>query len=1056
MSSAGDNLSGGLTRFSLRRKITVFVLLLTILVVGLMGTFNIPLELVPRGFQPQSLHVRVPWPNAPVEEVIQKITLPLEEELSTVRGLDKINSWSGVGGAGVFLSFKQGTDMAVAYRETRDRLHRARALFPSDVDRTFIFKEDSSGVPVAAIGLIIDPSLTDYYDLIQKEVILPLSRIDGVAKVAPDGLEQKEILIELDRAATEANGLNIYQLAQDLGSDNFAMASGTVTDSGKKLLLRSVATYKTLDEIENRQISRTVKLKEIARIKYEEEEKRYSVRVNSRPAVAIIIWKEGEANTVVVSDRLKAAVGEMSANPRLRGFEMEMLFDQGTVIEDSLGNLRKGGLQGGAMAAVILFVFMRRVRLTSIITLSIPLSLLMALVVMFFMGETLNVLSLLGLVISVGMLVDNSVVVAENIQRLHSDGLTLREACIRGASEIALAITLATLTTVVVFVPVALVDGEAQFFMLRLAIPISFALLASLLVAMVFVPLSVYMTLPKRNGGAASEGQGFHQKLNRWMEWLYESTLGRTNRVYGRWLGFFLKHRLDLVLLLVLIFAGSLFVAKKKITFNPIQEEDQTSFQINTEFSAEYNFQDVLQYFAQVEKVLEAKKIEHGLKGYLVVARTGWGRIEGWFDEEAEERPVAKKVGEDVLKALPQKPGVKLFYGRQDQDGDSKNKEMYTAWLEGEDALLLDDVADRIEPAFRNVAGVLGIRQGNDPAPSELALMVNREQTTARNVNPEWLAGVVGNALRGAALPKYKEAGREIPVRVRFQEKDRENLADLSNFQVPTTTGEFLPISALTEWQMLNTPRGVFRRSKKVSRAINIEMKAENVEETRARLEAMQKTIDLPEGVTFGSIIQDSQNEELENMKFAGTISIVFIFLLMGFLFESFILPLSIILTIPLAALGVIWAHILTGKDIDMLGAIGCVLLIGVVVNNGIVLVDCINRLRVDGLARTQAILHATQLRFRPIMMTALTTIIGAIPLTLSKPSALGLSYKSFGLTLLGGMTAATLLTLLVIPIFYTFFDDARRTMMSLMGRHFRARGGSAAMPEPAEAASST
>ena len=1055
MSASDNNFSGGLTSFSLARKITVFVMLLTILVVGLVATLNIPLELVPRGFQPQSLHVRVPWPNAPVEEVIQKITLPLEEELSTVRGLDKINSWSGMGGAGVFLSFKQGTDMSVAYREARDRLHRARALFPSDVDRTFIYKEDTSGIPVGAIGLIIDPSLTDYYDLIQKEVILPLSRIDGVAKVAPDGLEQKEILIELDRAATEANGLNIYQLAQDLGSDNFAMASGTVRDSGKKLLLRSVATYRSLDEIENRQLSQTVKLKDVARIKYEEEEKRYSVRVNSRPAVAIIIWKEGEANTVEVCDRLKAAIEEMSANPRLAGFEMELLFDQGTVIEDSLGNLRKGGLQGAAMAAVILFVFMRRVRLTSIITLSIPLSLLMALVVMFFLGETLNILSLLGLVISVGMLVDNSVVVAENIHRLHSDGLSLREACIRGAAEIALAITLATLTTVVVFVPVALVDGEAQFFMLRLAIPISFALLASLLVAMVFVPLSVYITLPKRNGGN-SNGNGLHQRLNRRMEWLYEVTLGKTCRVYGRWLGFFLKHRLDLVLLLVVLLAGSFFVAKKKIKFNPIQEEDQTSFQINVELSAEYNFQDVLDYFAQAEKVMEAKKAEHGLKGYLVVARTGWGRIEGWFDEDAEERPEAKKVGEDVLKALPEKPGVKLFYGRQDQDGDSKNKEMFTVWLEGEDALVLDDIADRIEPVFRNVEGVLGIRQANDPAPSELALIIDRDQTTARSVNPEWLAGIVGNALRGAALPKYKDAGREIPVRVRFQEKDRENLADLANFQVPTTTGEMLPISALTDWQMLNTPRGVFRRSKKVSRAINIEMKADNVEQTRGRLEAIQKTIDLPEGVTFGSIIQDSQNEELKNMQFAGSISILFIFLLMGFLFESFILPLSIILTIPLAALGVIWAHILLGKDIDMLGAIGCVLLIGVVVNNGIVLVDCINRLRLDGLARTQAILHATQVRFRPIMMTALTTIIGTIPLTLSEPSALGLSYKSFGLTLLGGMTAATLLTLLVIPIFYTFFDDARRTMMSLLARSFRAAPEPSSVAEPVQAPSST
>jgi HAE1 family hydrophobic/amphiphilic exporter-1 len=294
---------------------------------------------------------------------------------------------------------------------------------------------------------------------------------------------------------------------------------------------------------------------------------------------------------------------------------------------------------------------------------------------------------------------------------------------------------------------------------------------------------------------------------------------------------------------------------------------------------------------------------------------------------------------------------------------------------------------------------------------------------------------MIGYALRGSSLPKHNQDGREIPVRIRFQESDREHLDDLGAFLVPTATGETLSIASLTQSRMLNTPRGIFRRDKKISQNLTIELKEEGAKETRERLMALQRQIDLPEGVTFGSLMSQTRSQEIANLQFAALLSILFIYLLMGFLFESFILPLSIIFTIPLASIGVIWIHYLTGKDLDFLGLVGSILLIGVVVNNGIVLIDYVNRLRREGLNRADALLKAADRRFRPIAMTALTTIFGMIPLALSKPSDIGLSYKSFGLTLIGGMTTATLLTLLVVPVFYTFFDDARNVLGGALKR---------------------
>ncbi len=1031
-----EELASALTRGALRRRIAVLVCLMSVIVVGLVAAVGIPLELFPRGYTGQNLRVWVPWQDAPVEEVLQKITLPLEEELSTVRGIDGINSFSSKGSAGAFLRFKRGTDMDVAYREVRDRVQRARLLFPSDADRVFIRKEDASGIPVAVIGLAIDPGLTDYYTLIKKQIVQRLERIDGVANVKADGLEEKEILIEVDRQLAEATGLNLYQITQELGEDNFTMASGNVRESGRKYLLRSVAQYRSIEELKNRPLSPNVRLGDIAELRYEEPEKRYSVRVNSRPAVALVVFKEGEANTVEVSRRVIEEFEKLQDDPRLASMFSEMLFNQGKVVEDSLNNLVLGGALGAGLAAFVLFVFLRRFRLTAIITLSIPLSLLIALATMFFAGESLNILTILALVIAIGMLVDNSIVVAENIHRHHREGWSRADACIRGAGEIALAITMATLTSVIVFVPAALVEGEGQFFLIRLALPISVALIASLVVALVFIPLSVYLTLPRAGEGEKPTAwRHAHDRINAWLERMYDATLGRMNRLYVRALGVCLGHRIDLVLVLSAVFALTFGWAFKKVEFVEQQEEDRTRFELNVEASNEYGFEELGEYFGEVEKILESRKKDYGLSGYFVFYRQRFGSIEGWFEKERTVTLSAKEVTAALLKDLPKKPGIRIFQGDENRAEEAKGKAVFGVYLEGDDARELESVAERLEPLFLAVDGVLGVRKGEEVAPSEMALRIDRDRASASGVNPEVIAGMIGYALRGSQLPKFNDEGREIPVRIRFEEEDRETMVELGGFQVPTSDGGRVMLSSLTDVEVHNAPRSIFRRNKRITRSMTFELREEQGSDIRQRLMALQERLVLPEGVTFGTTRIDTTRDEMMSMVFAAGLSVIFIYLLMGFLFESVILPLSVLLTIPLAGIGVVWVHFLTGKDLDFLGAVGVILLIGVVVNNGIVLVDYVSRLRQSGMPRAEALLQAADLRFRPILMTALTTVIGMVPLTMSAPSQTGLSYKSFGLTLIGGMTTATVLTLLVVPVFYTFFDDLRNLVAGALGR---------------------
>lgn len=1025
------DLGSRLPELSLNRRITVMVMLASVLVVGAVATARIPLELIPRGFSEPFLRVLVPWRDAPPEEVVEKIVRPLEEELATVGGLSSLDSRANPGVARVFMQFKQGTDMDIAYREVRDRIERARVRLPEDVQRVFIRKDDDTGIPVALYGLTIDPAVTDSYDLIRDVIVVALQRIDGVASVEVQGQLEKEILIELDRERTASAGLDIYRLAQDLAGDNFTLASGHVNAGGKKLLLRSVARYRDIEELRQRPLvtvpgeGKTVRLADVAVIRYAEPETTFRVRAMSLPAVALQVFKEGDANTVDVAGRVQEEIDRLRESPRLAGIGIEKLFNQREIIFESLGKLVEAGALGTLFAVLVLLFFLRRFRMTVIITLSIPLSLLVALAVMYFAGETLNIISLLGLMIACGILVDNSVVVAENIFRFHRDGLPARQACVEGAKEIALAITMGTMTTVIVFLPASLVEGEGQFFLIRLAMPICISVVASLVVALVLVPLAVYLTL-SHNGGSTAQTTPFrrvHQRLNDVLRHGYEATMGRLSDFYERLLRKALPRRLDVAMLLIFTLAGTFALFGKRVEVVEQQEDEEQGFHIEVELPQDTTLEEAERFMLRCEKVVEGKKDAYQLAGWFVFHRATVGEIEGWFAPDRKNGKTPREITAELLKLLPEKPGVR-FYTGQESEQEKEERATFRVPLFGEDVAELDATADAITARLLAVPGVLGVRKDADRPTEEIAMVVDRGRARRLGVSPQIVAAVVGYALRGQALPRYSRDGKEVPVRVRFREEDRATLGQLEDFGVPGPSGELVPLRSLTQTRFLPAPREIERSDRRTARELVFELAEGREKEARERMQAVLAEVDLPEGVRLGAQLQQGMPDDAKGLLFAVGLSIVFIYLLMAFLFESFVLPLSIVLTIPLAFLGVAWGHLIAGLDIDFLGMVGVVVLIGVVVNNGIVLIDYVNRLRLAGHERLEALVIATHRRFRPIMMTALTTTFGMVPLLLAGSTSIGLSYTSFAVSLVGGMTVATLLTLLVVPVFYTLFDD--------------------------------
>jgi HAE1 family hydrophobic/amphiphilic exporter-1 len=1035
-----NNMVVRIARFSIRRRVTMFVIFLTILAVGLIAAKRLPIEMNPRGLEGHYMSVRVNWRVGVPPETMDKIGLPLEEELSTVRGLDRIETNAYKSGARVQLHFKHGTDMDVAYREVRDRTERARLRFPEDADRTYIHKHKPGAEPVVSFRISYDQD-SDYYSLIEKHVLAPIQRLMGVADV-DFRIYRREIRIEVDKEKAEAHGVNIQELGRLLRSDNFTLASGSVIDGDKKYTLKSTSEFASVEQIRNLPILPNIVLKDIAEIVYEPEEAERLYRYNSQPANGISVKREGEANTVEVSQRVVETVEKIQSNPKLKGFDLSVYDNQGEEIQQRLSHLISNGKLGAFLAAVVLLFFLRQFRMTMIIAMTIPLCLLIALATMFFLGETLNSLTIMGLVICVGLLVDNSVVMAENIHRHYQEGMSRMEACMRGVSEIGFAITIATLTTLIVFSSTLIIEGEMQFYAQKMFMPVFPAITASLGAAVMFIPLCVYITLPRETQLEGRKVQRLTSVLERMFFRIYQLTFEKVNHAYNAALGFFLYRRLDLSILFIALL-GVTWMLSSTLNFDDRKEEVIRYFSIDVKFPDKYSMEQRLAYFRKVETLAEQKKEVYGLKAHEVHYGKWYGRFAGFFAADRVCDLTREEAIDQLFHDFPQEPGVRVSYrgqgGEESQKDDQKN--MHYIRLVGDDPELLKKVAEDLKPSFEMIPGVVSFLSDDmdEDGPSELALMVDRQKASSFGVNPATLAGTVGTAMRGESLPRLNYKGQQIPVKLLFEEEDRSELADLGNIQIPTEDGRVSTVGAVTRQAFLNNEDTyISRRNKKVSEHFGMKLKpGPDSWKIKRAVEDAKDHINLPEGVSFDKpqkTMDDDDRQQGMTMLF---LSIIFVYMLMAFFFESMLIPLSIIMTIPLASMGAVIALKTTHTYIDQMVYLGAMFLVGIVVNNGIVLVDYANRLRASGMDRNEALLQAARHRFRPIIMTALTTISGMIPLTFGSSMEMGVNFKSFGLVLIGGMTSATLFTLLAVPVFYTLIEDARSGFNNIIASVF-------------------
>ena len=1020
-----------LPRLSLDRPVSVIMAVAALLVVGVVAYTRIPLDLVPGGLEGDRLYVRAGYADASPAEVEREVTRPLEEAIATVPRVGRVISGADRGGAWANVQFLPGTDMHEAYADLRDRIDRAMAELPEEIERVQVLRWNQDDWPVMWIGASLEGEFADAFQLLDVHVRPALQRIEGVGTVEVRGEAARQVRIELDQGRLRGHGVSPYEVGRRLASLNFALPGGRVMEGGRRIHVRSLGRFESLDEVRQLIVDdeHGLRLGDVAEVALKPPKQEWFTRIDGRPALGIEVMKASGGNLVEISRGVRAKLAELQRRPHLEGVDFEIFWDQGEHIVESVDNLKSTGLWGGLFAGLVLLFFLRAVRMTLIITLAIPLSVTATVATIYFLGWSLNLITMMGLMLSLGLVVDNAIVIVENIHRRRQEGAGPREASIRGAGEVGLAVTMATLTTVVVFLPLILMSGDEEFafIMLRLGGPVVVGLLASLVIALLIVPLAAQRI------GTSGGGD--------------PRIIARGRAAYERVLAWVLTHRLDTTLI-VLAAMASMQIPMQGLERTDGGSRSRKDIWLALRMPEGQTIEAADRFIAGVEDTLLSHRESYGIRLVETWSSNSFGRIHLILEEDESNDWYAVawndllesaglrhsphmdyvEVLEDIEERLPMPPGFEMRINWRDGGGDDNTVSVN---LHGPDTDRLVELSREVERRLERIPGLLSVQTDVDRGATELRVRLDRAQVRRYGLDPRVISGNISYALRGRELTRmHTDDGREVSVFFQLREADRRSLHQLRNLSFRAPGGNEIPLETLARLEVAQGLGGIRREDRQTVLAVTATTTEAGAESLFEQVDEAMAGFETPRGYRWdkGERFQRLQQQE-DSRLFALILSVTFVFLLMGVLFESFVLPLSVIVAIPFSFLGVFWTLYLTKTPFDLLSGIGTVILVGVVVNNAIVLIDLANRLRAEGHDRFEALMEAGRLRFRPILMTTFTTICGLLPMAVGNARMIGMPYAPLGRTMMGGLLASMVLTLVIVPLCYTFFDDLRELL---------------------------
>ncbi len=1008
------------------RPILILMITLTILVVGGIALFKLPIQAFPNGFAGSRINLWIPVREQNPKEVEEKIYAPLEGQLLTIPGIESVRGWCSSRGVRVFIELNPGLDPRLAVAEVRDRIQRARPSWPSDIDRWWSWRESSTTIPLMFFGIGLPDTKQKTFDAIDNVLRPKLEAIDGVGEVTFFGQVVQSVRILFDRQKVQQHRLNLFELIQKLRGDNLRIPIGTVPEGESRFVVTADLRYGSIKSIEDIPIGQSLKLRDIAEIKKVRSLSNSISRVNGKIAIHGLMRKTSDANAVDTAERIRETFDHLvKTDPRLKGLVPIWFFDQGLFIQESIDNLVGSAFLGGILAFFVLLMFLRRLKMTLAITLSLPLSLLVASSVLFFRGETFNMISMASLTIALGMLVDNSIVVLENIYRLRQKGFSWTRACQQGVSEVSTAVFLATLTSIVVFLPMFFM-GDSQGSRVLLSafgIPLSTALLASLFVALILLPAATRV-LHRRDKTAENQDQnpGLFARL---------SLLPFLTRIQSRILAFCLGHRVLASIAATLLLGVFITMMKLNARTDVTSGGNRGQISVNWELPRGYTLAEADQVCLRLEKILLDHKKEWDLKYVTARVNRKTSQLNLTFKKGTNSKQV-ETITEKIKKELPEIPGIETTVssqvagrGEQAREGDHG----FMIRLDGRDSDYLQAWSKKIKKALLASGLASDVDLGQSEGQDEVLMRIDRRRMQELGVESQILNWIVGAGLRGQEVSRIQRPdGSELRLIAEYDDSADLELKDLKAMRIFARGRGSPRLSQLAKFELSKGYGSIVRENGRLSlRIAGSRPKDVSWDQFQRGLFFLMKTWPTPRGYSWSIGGQaHKQGAQMAEMLSALLLGLLLVFLVMGVLFESVILPFAIYSTLPLALLGGLAFFYTLGGMLDVPAYLGLIVLVGVLVNNGIVLLDHIIRLQSQGKDRHSAILEGTRDRLRPILMTAGTTIVGLIPMIFQEQgSSQGFSYQGLASVVALGLFLGTLLTPTIVPLAYTILDDA-------------------------------
>ena len=1028
-----------LPRFSINRPVTTVMIFAGIMLFGFISLTKLPQELFPPITYPQ-LTVVTTYENAAPEEIETLITKPVEEAIGTVSGLRRLRSVSKEGLSLVIAEFGWAQNMDFAALRMREKIDLIKERLPRESEEPLVMKYNPFEMPVMTLSVTGQRPPQEIREISRRIIKDELEKIEGVASATITGGLEREIVVEVDQGRLQAQNVPLLDVAKSIADANLNYPAGTIKESFYEYLIRTLGEFEHVDEIQNiavkveeeepyvswqeeeKEISkgrRLVLLKDVGTLYDTVKERTSFSRYNGEENISVSIQKQAQVNTLQVVNRVKKALNIIQTEVP-EDIKIEIVYDQSKFIRDAISGVRNAAIQGGILAFLVLLLFLRNIRSSVIVTFSIPISIVVVFTLMYMGKLSINMMSLGGLALGVGMLVDSAIVVLENISRHKEGGKDKKTSSIVGATEVSSAITASTLTTIVVFFPMIFVIGIAGQLFKQLAFTVIFALVASLFVALTLIPL---LASTKRGPTSGGQTSGVNELPRREFVLL---------TFYEGWLLKFLRVKKRGLFVVLLLFLGSLFL------FIPLDKElmpkmDQGQFVIKVGLPSGTRLEitdnatkEIESYLLKLPYVKDVTSIVGSTRGREakdVLQRLGSHQAEIRVNLEKRRKVKTTQAVQNIKNYLAglDLEGVSIEYILQESVFRAVVEESAPVVIEikGEHMPTLIKITKKLTRKLEKIKGIYGVKTDMPEPSPETKIFVDKDKASIYNLSVADIAQTSQIALKGYIASRLKEKGQEIDIRVRLREVDRDDFNKLARIQIHPPDGNIVPLFSVARFEIGKGPSEVKRLDQERTILVSANIFKRALKDVIGEVTKTIKRLDIPEDFTVKLAGESEEmTESFASLRFALIFSILLVYMIMAAQFESFWQPFIIMAAVPLSIIGVLAALFVTGTSVNVVAILGVIMLGGIVVNNGIVLIDYLNLLRSRGKSVEEAVVEASKARLRPILMTALTTILGLMPMALAFGEGSELR-SPLAISVIGGLFIATFLTLLVIPALY-------------------------------------